>query len=349
MSDLRIPVLDQHPTATICVALDGNVTYANRNAVRLLGQTDTLVGANIFNMFHEPEEKVAEIIHAAAASSIWQPLELTMSSGSHEGVRLALRCRGMRDPESGVITAVLTSDENRKPTFEEHRKLIRKLNAELREQHFIRKKLDAALENETRLHQELIHRVKNNLSLLSSLIRVRAAAAENEEVKSALEDVQARVMSIGLVHELLDQNKQIDVVDSEQLLERLCVQMESSVCPPGVTIKRNFTPYKLHVSEATPLALLINELVTNSLKHAFSDRATGEVDIALKRNGVDKIEVHVADNGAGFLNATGGHGSRIVEALAQQLNAEMSVTSDQGTSWQLIFAPTGLNASAPHH
>ena len=107
-------------------------------------------------------------------------------------------------------------------------------------------------------------------------------------------------------------------------------------------------PFRLHVSEATPMALLVNELVTNSLKHAFRGRAGGRVDIAFKRNGVDKIEVHVADDGAGYQDAQTGHGSRIVEALTQQLHGELSVKSDQGTSWQLIFKPMSIDSNDMH-
>ncbi len=208
--------------------------------------------------------------------------------------------------------------------------------------------LDQTFCNETRLHQELIHRVKNNLSLLGSLIRLRASAAADDDVRAALDEIQARVMSIGLVHELLDHNKQIDIVDAKDLLEKLCKQMEASICPPGVTISRDLMPFKLHVAEATPMAHLVNELVTNSLKHAFRDRTGGRVDISFRRNGVDKIEVHVAVDGAGYQDSKSGHGSHIINALAAQLQGELSVRSEMGTSWLLIFKPMEVGGDRQH-
>ena len=340
-------VLDCHPSETVCVSLDGEVDYSNSSAERLFGLDGP--GANFGRMFQEPAERVLEVIHRCAGSSSWQPITMTLAQGRHAGLRLMLRCRGIRDVETGEVVALIVSDENRLVLFEEHRRLIAQLNGELAEQQRTRQRLDDALANETRLHGELIHRVKNNLSLLGALIRARASATDDANVRAALDDIQSRVLSIGLVHELLDRNNEIDVVDCSELLERLCDQMETSICPPGVTIRRTLTPLPLHVSEATPLALLVNELVTNSLKHAFKGRETGTVDIALKRNGVDKIEVHVADDGAGFEAAEHGHGGRIVEALAQQLGGELSVRSDGGTAWQLIFAPSDVADRAESH
>jgi two-component sensor histidine kinase len=340
--------LNAHPTESICVDLEGIVRFANASAERMLAQSGSSIGTNFFDLFEEPTDDLREKIMRCVGSDTWQPISATLSSGSHDGMRLALRCRGMPVDEDGSLLALITTDENRRPMFHHHRDLIRSLNAELAEQREIRIRLDAALENETRLHQELIHRVKNNLMLLTSLIRTRGTGSDDPAVRAALSDIQARVLSIGLVHELLDQNKQIDVVDAEELLEKLSQQMENSICPPGVTIKRDLTPYKLHVSEATPLALLVNELVTNSLKHAFTGRDNGQIEIALRRNGVDKIEIHVADDGAGYAAAEGGHGSRIVEALASQLDGDISVRSENGTSWQLIFAPSEVGKSSLH-
>lgn len=340
--------LDAHPNESLCLDLDGTVRFANRSANSMLVQSGSSVGSNFFDLFEESADSLREKILSCAGSNAWQPISVTLSSGSYDGMRVALRCRGLRVAESGKLLALVTADESRKPLFHQHRDLIRRLNAELAEQRDMRIKLDAALENETRLHQELIHRVKNNLMLLTSLIRARGAGTDDPAVKSALSDIQARVQSIGLVHQLLDQKKQIDVVDAEDLLEQLSQQMETSICPPGVTIRRELTPYKLHVSDATPLALLVNELVTNALKHAFEGRDKGQVEIALRRNGVDKIEVHVADDGAGYEAAEGGHGSRIVEALASQLQGELSVKSDTGTSWQLIFAPSEVGKNNLH-
>ena len=339
-------LLDLHPSGTLNVGLDGAISYANRSAANLLGSDE----GDFYTSFSETADDVAAIVRRCAGSSAWQPIVLTLHGGEHDGMRIDLLCRGVRDPESGTISAVLVVDHGRRRNFEEHRELIRKLNAELAEQRKMRVRLDDALENETRLHRELIHRVKNNLSLLQSLIRFRAASSDDPSVEAALQDIQARVMSIALVHDLLDRKQQIDVLDARDLIETLCDQMESSICPPGVTIRRDLTSYHLHVSEATPLCLLINELVTNSLKHAFRDGETGTVEVALRRNGVDKIEVHVVDDGTGFdVNiGSSGTGSRIVRALSQQLRGELTVETKKGTAWQLIFAPSETgSAGAP--
>lgn len=343
-SQICATLLDQHPVETLCIALDGEVKFANRSARTLLDAAEGAAPGNFFELVDETDSALGERVRRCAGSSAWQPISVSVRAGANRGLRVAMRCRGAMDAATGELTALLVGDPLRPAAFEEHRRLIRQLNAELAEQARIRAQLDEALANQARLNTELVHRVKNNLALLTSLIRSKKAASDNDEVRNALDEIQARLMSVALVHDVLDRNRDVDVIDARELLEMLCDQMENSICPPGVTIKRDLTSYRLHVTEATPLALLVNELVTNSIKHAFRDRAEGQVDVALRRNGVDKIEVHVADNGAGFEgdgNGDGdGTGSRIVRALAEQLHGDLSVTSGNGTSWQLIFKPS---------
>ena len=112
-----------------------------------------------------------------------------------------------------------TADAER---FEEHSRLVQSLNAELATHQRLRNDLAGALRAERHLHRELIHRVKNNLSLLAVITRSRRQASDSEEVHEALADVEARLQSIAHVHDLLDSQGEIDVIDAAMLIERLC-------------------------------------------------------------------------------------------------------------------------------
>jgi two-component sensor histidine kinase len=338
-------LLDNHPAEALSVAMDGSVLYANRRARALLGSADVfeiqLDDINFYTLWAEPSEKVRDMLARCAGSSAWQPFSLEVEDGAHAGLRVALRARGVRKYADASVRALIVSDDGRIEPFREHRRLIRRLNGELADLRRMEDRLKRTLANEEKLHAELVHRVKNNLSVLSALVRTRAAATDDPAVKEALNEIGTRIGAVAIVHDILDRKKQIDIVDAEELVDTLCGQLEASICPPGVTIGRELVSYPLHIEDATPLCLLINELITNSLKHAFKGNNRGRVDVALRRNGVDKIEIHVADDGDGFdeQGVNGGSGSRIVRALAMQLRGELTIRSDHGTSWQLIFPP----------
>lgn len=339
-------LLDTHPAATCCVARDGRLIYANRAAVTLFDLNPD-----------DPDISVADTLGISigtleeiSGSTQWQTFGAQIARGPHKGVRMALQGRGLREAD-GTLFCMIVPDEMQIRQFREHTRLVARLNAELKEQQKLRDALDVALANEKHLHAELIHRVKNNLAILAALIGSKAAAADDPAVMEALEDLQLRTRAIALAHDLLDRRRQIDIIDAEELLDELCDLMESALCPPGVHIKRELIPFRLHISDATPLCLVVNELVTNSLKHAFKERDGGIVTVALKRNGVDKLEVSIADDGPGIVLLEAArrttHGASVVEALTEQLGGELHVNQGEGTArWTLVFPPRSLETAA---
>jgi two-component sensor histidine kinase len=330
------------PMEMIGVSLDGQILFCNDRAQTMLAGTDGLRRGDFMSLWSDSPSDIRAVIRRTAGTSVWQPMALTLRDGVHRGMRMHLRGRGIAEDRDGAPTLLVMSDPGVLLPFEEHRTLVRKLNGELAQRHRIESRLEEALGKQQRLHRELVHRVKNNLALLSAMIRLKAAGSDGP-TRSALEELGTRTIAMGVVHEVLDTTQEIDVVDAATMIERLCAKLQASICPPGVTIERSLEPHALLVADATPLCLLVNELVTNAVKHAFRDSLTGVVEVKLKRNGVDKIEVGVADNGAGLdagERTSQGLGRRIVEALAGQLRGELTVRSQNGTIWQLVFPPT---------
>lgn len=315
----------------------GAVLYANDRASDTFGPN--LSGAQLSSLFADIENGAAIRLRRIAQSSIWAPLNLTLAKGPHRGIELKFRGRGV-GAEDGTTQIMLVADRNRDKGFEQLRNLVRELNAKLAERQRSNRRLKGALASEERLHRELIHRVKNNLALLSSLINTRRNTATNEDVCQALEELEHRVQAITAVHELLDEAGEVDYVLASDLIRSLCEQLKHSIAPPKVEIQNQLVDITLHVRDATPLSLLVNELITNSLKHAFPHNGEGTVHIELKRNGIDKLEVSIADNGSGMPEGSdgSGSGSRIVRALAEQMEGDLTVSADgEGTCWTFIF------------
>ena len=235
---------------------------------------------------------------------------------------------------------LLVADRNRDDGFKQLRQLIRELNRELDGKRRLNLRLQNSLNAETRLHRELIHRVKNNLSLLNAFVGAKINGSSDTNVQEALGDITHRILAISAVHDLLDQAGEIDYVQAHDLIDALCHQLKSSVIPEHIELQNELVDVTLRVEDATPLSLLVNELITNAAKHAFDENQPGTVRVSLKKNGVDKLEVEIADNGRGFPEEPSHRcaGSDIINALAKQIGGELERDDNEdGTRWSFIF------------
>ncbi|WP_299817482.1 sensor histidine kinase [uncultured Jannaschia sp.] len=345
MSDMIcLKALDLLDREITIIDISGTVIFANEEARDLIGAKpgDTEAFGQFAGLWSEPAEEVRAVIRRLAGSSGWQPITLTRKSGRHAGLRIPMRGRAFliepNDPRSLYI--LVTSDRHRERSFEHHRRLIRHLNVQLAEGSRSEVLLTGLLESERRMRQELVHRVKNNLALLLSLMRLNRNRLDDPEIAGPLEDMERRILSIATVHDLLDRNQETDFVRADELIDRICAELETALVPGTVRIQRDLTPVRLHISDATPLALIINELITNALKHAFP-QGIGTIRIRLGKNGGKTLKAVVQDDGVGATADTceSGQGTRILQALAQQIRGEIVRSVESGTTWQLTFTP----------
>ena len=318
---------------------EGKVLFANRAAEQAVGAIES--GAVSFReILRGGDDDFGKRMQLLAQSNQWMPINATVTRGPMEGVELRLKGHGFRNRETGALEVLLVADRNRDHGFLQLRELVRSLNTELAGKRRANTQLQSSLEAETRLHRELIHRVKNNLALLTALVGFRRKASDNVDVQSALTDLEMRIHAIRAVHDLLDQAGEIDYVQAGELIRSLCNQLENSILPEHIELENDLLDVTLNVHDATPLSLLVNELITNAAKHAFPDGRQGVVRVAFKKNGHDKLEVSIADNGQGFepTETRRGSGSSIVEALARQIGGSLERESlGKGTKWTFVF------------
>jgi PAS domain S-box-containing protein len=215
--------------------------------------------------------------------------------------------------------------------------------------------LDAALKEKMVLLREIHHRVKNNLQVISSLLNLQARHFTGQgspslcAVQRALVDCQGRVRTIALVHEKLYQAADLSQVDFGSYLRALVDMFRSTAgSPTGVRVACDIEDLRLAVDQAIPCGLLVHELVTNALKHAFPPGRRGAVHVELRREPPRSLRLVVRDDGVGLpasldLERPPSLGLELVTTLARQLRAELRVERTHGTVFRLSF-PEGYEA-----
>jgi len=201
-----------------------------------------------------------------------------------------------------------------------------------------------ALREKEVMLREIHHRVKNNLQVISSLLKLQAMQVSDAAVRDVFTKSRNRVQSIALVHEKLYQSKDLSHVDFAAyvhvLVEGLFRTHEAE--ERGISPAIGVSALEVPVDAAIPCGLIINELVTNALKHGFPGGRTGSVEVAFQRLDPDRMELRVIDDGIGIPAEIDPRrsttlGLDLVFTFADQLGAEVCVQRDRGTGFVLRF------------
>lgn len=195
------------------------------------------------------------------------------------------------------------------------------------------------------LLREVHHRVKNNMQIVVSLLRLQSRTIQNETAREALVDSQNRIKAMALIHETLYQSENLTGITLRSYVHRLVRNLLSVHGPRGrsAQILVDVGDAALDIDTAVPVGLIINELVSNSLKHAFPDRKPGEVRVTVHPTGEEEIELTVADDGIGLPEEldprnTATLGLRLVTRLAEdQLGGKLEFRRGEGSCCMLRF------------
>jgi two-component sensor histidine kinase len=197
-----------------------------------------------------------------------------------------------------------------------------------------RVELEAALQRNRVLFQEIHHRVKNNLQQVASLVRLQQAPAAMKD------DLTRRIVAMSAVHQHIYESDQFGVLDAEAYLARVLTGLRDSA-PPGVELAWQLAPLQLSPDQALPLGMLVNEVVSNAFKHGFPNGRAGRVSVSLVRplEGNDAV-LTVKDNGVGMTETPAGGiglGSRLIAGFTSQLQGKSSFTRGDGVTFELRF------------
>ena len=194
------------------------------------------------------------------------------------------------------------------------------------------------------LLREIHHRVKNNLQTISSLLDLQAESITEEKILEAFRSSQNRIKSMALIHERLYKAEDLSKIKAEEYIEKLIDYLEDTYTSPtwDIEIITDINKLFLNLDVAIPCGLIINELVSNSIKYAFPDNRKGKIKISLQPDESKNLILTISDNGRGIplemlAQDSQTLGLQLVKLLVKQLNGKMEIDGTNGTSIKIIF------------
>ena len=241
-------------------------------------------------------------------------------------------------------------------------RMIRRRTAELRRELFERQMaekellasdqhLRQSLAEKESLLKEIHHRVKNNLQIVSSLLYLQEDYMKDARGVEILRESQNRVKSMALIHEQLYGSSDLAKIDFGRYVQGLTANLFDAygIDPARIRLTVHADDIALGVDMAVPCGLIINELVSNALKHAFLPEAGGTIDIAIRTLNAGRIEIVVADDGIGLVEPPADAekkslGLRLIDTLTTQLGGTLALTTENGTRFTItLTAPEQPN------
>ena len=203
--------------------------------------------------------------------------------------------------------------------------------------------LERLLQENQWLLREVHHRVKNNLQMVTSLLQSQSAFLTDPKALDAVNDSQSRVRAMALIHQRLYKGVEVSTIDMDDYITDLVDSLRDTVQPGrSIAFDVRIEKLSLDVSQAISVGLILNEVITNSIKHAFDGRSNAVIRVWLKHAADGNIELFAADNGRGLppdydIDTGNSFGFRLIRGLAQDLEAKLTLVSRGGVEYSFRF------------
>jgi two-component sensor histidine kinase/sensor domain CHASE-containing protein len=204
--------------------------------------------------------------------------------------------------------------------------------------------LNNSIQEKEVLLREIHHRVKNNMQIVSSLLKLQSQNIEDKKYRDIFIDSQNRIQAMALIHQKLYQSESIAQINFKEYIDGIVSNIfESYGQKSNIIFDINIENIHIKIDYAVPCGLIINELVTNSFKYAFPDGRQGKIKISVKSNDNDMIQISISDNGIGIpkdmdIRNTKSLGLKLITGLAEnQLHGEIILKRERGTEFQINF------------
>ncbi|MGB1268722.1 MAG: tetratricopeptide repeat-containing sensor histidine kinase [Flavobacteriaceae bacterium] len=188
--------------------------------------------------------------------------------------------------------------------------------------------------------KEIHHRVKNNLQVVNSLLRLQSKEVKDEKVIEMFKDTQRRVLSMAKLHENMYSTENLRLINVKNHLSELVSDIVSSYgLEKEINVELNIVDEEFSIKTLLPLSLIVNEVITNTLKHAFVSRDKGRIVLELKKITNEDFVMIIGDNGIGFqpLIKSSGLGTKLIEIFSRQLNGGIKLLEKEGAFYELKF------------
>ena len=234
-----------------------------------------------------------------------------------------------------IIRQIITFNENKNLLIIAEKEIESRKNAE--------NKIKLSLEEKNILLQEIHHRVKNNMQIISSLLNLQTRYVDDEEAVNVLKESQNRVRSMAMIHEKLYQSNDLSHINFVDYIQSLVSNLFYSYNIKNLQIKSilEIDDIRLNMETAVPCGLIISEIVSNSLKYAFPNEMHGEILVSLK-SVEDGYELIISDNGVGLpeeldFDNNKSLGLILVKSLTEQIDGEITIHRNHGTEFKIRF------------
>ncbi len=305
---------------------------------------------------------MAQYANQLNTKTLHTPLQLSRRSKDDELEEVVVAMNTMRENLKASYTALQLELHRRveaektlieykdqlEEQVEERTDALKKTNSQLQEEIDVRRqaeeKLKISLEEKEILLQEVHHRVKNNMQVISSLSRLQFRHIDDERVEQSVHNLQRRIQTMSIVHEKLYRSDDIASIDFSEFVDELIRELLMSYCimPDQIALSVEVEKIRLGVHYAIPCGLIINELVTNSFKYAFPGTTSGQIAIRMYRQADRQIYLELKDNGVGIpeeldIKNSKSMGLRLVSILIQQIKGEYQIERMGGTIFKFQF------------
>ena len=311
----------------VIYAIDGNgtITYVSPVVKNVFGyEPDELVGRNFLELVHKED----------------QGLLMTRLSELREGNIKYTDYRMIDKQGDSKWVRTLTNPVIEKGVFMGARGAL----VDITERKKAEKKIAASLREKEVLLREIHHRVKNNMQIISSLLRLQSRSIEDEKMREVFNESQSRIRSMSLIHEKLYESKDFSRVDFSDYIGKMVTHLFViyQINAQDVHFTVEAKDIHLDITKAIPCGLIINELVSNALKYAFPKGKKGELIIRMTEDESGKYHLSVKDTGIGLtpdidIGKTATLGFQIITDLVRQLSGTIELKRDKGTEFRIVF------------
>lgn len=340
--------IEAAPTGMLMVDGEGRIVLVNQQIERLFGYgRSELIGQPIEMLVplrFRPKHAGFRtgFLHAPETRPMGAGRDLYGQRKDGSEIRIEIGLNPLRLPDGDFVLGSVADVTDRLRAEEEREQFLvrlKSLNAEL----------TRSLHEREVLLQEVHHRVKNNLQVVSSLINMQVRKLKNHTGRDALEECQTRVQAIALIHEQLYQSKDYARVPFSQYVRSLASMVFDTVGISQAVVRLELTleDVSLAVDRAIPCGLILNELITNALKHGFPEGREGWVRVELSRHPEGILLLGVEDDGVGLtdrvdVERSTSLGLQLVRTLTEQLDGQLEVERTPKTAFRLRFREGGV-------
>lgn len=324
-----VHLVESSADAIFALSLDGRIQTWNAAASRIFGYAaDEVVGQPASMLVPEPHaDQLRDMLAAVRAGQTRAHYELRH------------RRRDGSEFDASVTMSVILDDEG---------KLVglSKVLRDITDQKLAEQRMLQSLREKEILLREIHHRVKNNLQVITSLLNLQVERVSSADARSALTESQDRIRSMAFVHQLLYKSKDLAHIDFLDYLRNVVESLVLSYRGDQRAVQGavSGTPIQLDIDRAIACGLIVTELVTNALRHAFPQGRSGHIAVQVSVR-EEQIVLTVGDDGVGLpdqsrLDASPTFGLQIARALTQQLEGTLSVDTRYGTTYEIKFPQT---------